>query len=86
MLGAKMNKSTYKTAFPCTAMSSQQQGMLLLDWFAGQVIGHLVEVDWILDIDQADKGLANMAYDVAEAMLAEREKRMQKTMQNKTQN
>lgn len=48
--------------------SADHQGMSLRDWFAGQVIqGLLVSAD-----DWTTEGIAELAYDVADAMLKER--------------
>lgn len=62
-------------AFPSAAIDDRYGGMDLLDWFAGQALA----VAW----DARDKGyfegddndMARCAYQIAEAMMAERAKR-----------
>ena len=46
-------------------------GMTLRDWFAGQALSAIAEA-WAHDL--ADKDTAKRAYEIADAMLLEREK------------
>lgn len=50
----------------------QRGGMSLRDWFAGQVLNGYLAHQEALHIASADPLIAKYAYDLAEAMLAER--------------
>ncbi len=70
-----MSKPDNPQAFPCAAGGIWIEGMTLLDYFAGQALEGLLaggnETNW------KDTGRVRYAYGVAEAMLAERQKRME---------
>lgn len=62
----------------------EQDGMSLLDWMAGQALAGLLSchgMPWEGDASYANtvKGRVLAAYDLAAAMIAEREKRMGKS-------
>jgi len=60
-------------AFPLESDYGSQSGMTLRDYFAGQVIGGLLECSSLRS--SSDHSLAaEVAYRVADAMIAEREK------------
>jgi hypothetical protein len=57
-------------AFPATtAKNLHYEGMTLRDWFAGQALVGEVQ----FDADRCPKSLASAAYEIADAMLRERE-------------
>jgi hypothetical protein len=62
-------------ADPARARSSHHshKGMTLRDWFAGQAVHGLLEQAHVFEI-QDDWWIAERAYRIADAMLAEREK------------
>lgn len=64
-------------AFPCHHTPEHEPGMTLRDWFAGQAIA-AIAVTWrgtLGDIDDATARLtAQSAYEIADHMLAERER------------
>ena len=62
-----MNKKSNKQAFPTMGF---REGMDLTDYFAGQVINYTLQ--HIATYDNAVKS----AYDIAEAMMQERSKRL----------
>ena len=65
-------------AFPgeCSAASDPRRGMSLRDWFAGMAFSNVVT--WTHDAEDGVEGelerLASVAYEMADAMLAERTK------------
>lgn len=62
-----------KPAFPVTAGNQFfTTGMTLRDWFAGQALVNLADRAGSMAFDP--KGAASIAYEFADAMLAEREK------------
>lgn len=74
-----MSQNDGGPAFPFGQVSEQtgrpingyhNDGMSLLDWFAGQAL--ITAMSW----DHKEDATARMAYDQAEAMLRERERRM----------
>ena len=65
---SKENES--EPAFPGTGLAGPHYGMSLRDYFAAQVIGHLVCAG--VRQDMTTENDAAYAYDVADAMLAER--------------
>lgn len=76
-----MTKENGGAAFPVAAGPGQQftQGMSLRDWFAGQamaaITGSSKSGGWNIGNQGADNAtIANAAYVIADAMLAEREK------------
>ena len=67
------NDKTGGAAFPLESYNGRQSGMTLRDYFAGQVIGELFECSSFRG--SSDHSLAaEVAYNVADAMIAEREK------------
>jgi hypothetical protein len=60
------NDKTGGAAFPLESDYGSQKGMTLRDYFAGQVIGQLEAF--------SPDGAAALAYRVADAMIAERER------------
>ena len=59
-------------AFPVQDMRGDEHGMSMRDYFAGQALAGVCQrADWD---DGEENVLARWAYDIADAMLAEREK------------
>lgn len=60
----------------CHAVNKPSKGMSLRDWFAGQVAHELVAVfgEVIIDDSVYVKEVARRAYEVADAMILERER------------
>jgi hypothetical protein len=54
--------------FPDDKNANEEQGMTLRDWFAGQALAGMLIGEWL-----SDKGVATLAYEYADAMLAARE-------------
>jgi len=64
-------------AFPCAHQRyDHNEGMSLRDWFAGQALGGILAFPWKLKGDETKHPdvVAELAYIMADAMLAEREK------------
>ena len=56
-------------AFPAGNLThGGHEGMTLRDWFAGQALAGMLIGEWL-----SDKGVATLAYEYADAMLAARE-------------
>jgi hypothetical protein len=55
-------------AFPFKGYAGETYGMTLRDWFAGQALAGMLIGEWL-----SDKGVATLAYEYADAMLAARE-------------
>lgn len=60
-------------AFPRDERFLGHNGMSLRDWFAGQALSGCMAAE-ASDVIYEDRGVANRAYRVADAMLGEREK------------
>lgn len=73
-------KDTGGNAFPAISMSGSsgeyfpvtESGMSLRDWFAGMAMQGLNAAEWTQDMKA--NTIASVAYDCADAMIAEREK------------
>jgi hypothetical protein len=66
-------------AFPTQGSAHEFTGMTLLDWFAGQALASIDFVRYSYGSTQSDYSkIAEHAFGVAEAMMAERARRMQK--------
>lgn len=62
-------------AFPITAgQQVYAQGMTLRDWFAGQALAGYFAYKWAEHQNTADIDTANYFYQMADAMIAAREK------------
>lgn len=55
--------------------SSDQYGMSLRDWFAGQALAGIIACPGAEPDDASRDGCASLAYEFADAMIAERAKR-----------
>lgn len=53
--------------------------MSLRDYFAGQALGHIPALLDANDANRSVENIAGWAYEVADAMIAEREKRIART-------
>ena len=80
-----MSKESGGPAFPSSIPYGRQQfidastGMTLRDYFAGQALEGMLADDFNFAYD--DKGpLVNLAYSIADAMLAERSKPLKRTL------
>lgn len=66
-------------AFPSSAIDDRYGGMSLWDYFAGQAlpsIMHLCAKDTLIHGESIEASFARKAYQIADAMLAERAKRL----------
>jgi hypothetical protein len=70
-----MSKETGGAAFPSTQDQWERgmEGMTLRDWFAGQALSGLL-AKYNLNAPSDQNTLAQMSYELADAMLAERSK------------
>ena len=65
-------------AFPCVSESKpEDRGLSLRDYFAGQAIAGMLASESEADRSYKPHQLADRAYDVADAMLAERQKEVE---------
>lgn len=74
-----MAKNKGGPAFPAgyhpEGNSADQYGMSLRDWFAGQALMGIIACPGSEPDDASREGCASLAYEFADAMLSEREKR-----------
>ena len=75
-----MKDKNDRPAFPYTeynqdgSLYNTERGMTLRDWFAGQALNGWLSTFGEDDIPTGTKALAIFAYEIADAMLEEREK------------